>query len=1354
MLRKSLQILLAALLLGLLFTVGFAALRLGGPQENLAEAEAAIARGEYARAVVVLEHGERSPSLRADRSKLQKLLRLRYSSFLVLGNASAALADLEALLATEPADAAALRADHVRLLALNGQSQRALTLADAWRASDPSDGRAHELAGEAAQTLYQEELRKVSAALARDAGRRDATRAQATLLQFLYRPDGDPRVPVAIDELAALYRNSSQLIALWPELQQRLIVLRGSIQAGLERFRSSMEATGEPVAAFRGLSLSFQQAERTDDLLLLCEAYRRRFDHVYVLEAGTQVLWGLLAQDQLVAALAAAERWLPEAEVQAAITKQRFPSDLDGFLVARTLVAHRLGDATLIRRFGRQVFELGKAGAPLQLGQAFSSAVTQRANGQFEGAERAMAWAMQLAGRQAVPVGQQDLLPVLAPLRLEAMQRRSAPFDEINGMYTAWANARPGELAPLLAQADFQIGAGRGAAAAATCNRAVDLAPFDEDLLARRLAAHRLQFEGTDQDGPGLLRQCVQRGTLVPEANDPLGFLLCAEAAIALGQPQVLPIAVAAARAAGDRLPWSRRPRLLEAAAERQLGRHDNAARVLDTLVARGDDDPETLRMLLAARQVVGAPFGDVAAQALAAGEPEPATLAAVLRSVPEAQRAAALPFAQRALALRTQFPTLTPRCATVFAAAGDLATADQLLGECRTPPEPLPNDWLQDVATAVLARLAADPSPDDAALAARAERDLADFGLRTAAAAEPLLAAAPRLAIARPRTALAVLGTALAFARPEQRNGALFTLAGDLALRGGSVRLAEQHWTAALAFADGRAAAEPLARLCLVDDRVERAAQVYGLVEQPSDLGLALRFGSRAQRGPAETIARARLLADRTDLRGHLAAELLGLPSPSDLAVGPQPLVDSVCKILALAASPELTPAAIPEAAALVAARPKSRAAKLLHAHLLAQVGRFAEAAQIHAGLFDPERFADPAVDLLLLGEAARAAADPRYTMPAPLADRLRIAVARNRLTDCPPATAFALRLATRMVEATGQQELAARVRTEMWVQMPGPTGATLADAERLLAEDQALAAWWIVERLLPELPLASADAAIDLQIRAARRALATTENNAVLFYDRALAAIASHGSHGAAVHFVLDRASSHRERAPTRERRVALLVDQLQRTASTAGEAAWAMASANRLLELAGYEATIAALQRAIAGNPTSLPLWLTQTRLAAQRTTDGKALRALRNVLAGCDAGEARVEYTILAGRYFTLDPSDVAAFQALPEALRTTPRGRLAAGLVALRSGQPAVALQHLPHAAADGDGMHLLALAEAHLQANQQDGVARAAAALRTLATDYPSSSLAQNAGSFARQWAPRAASAPASPPNR
>ncbi|MCB9885178.1 MAG: hypothetical protein H6838_06770 [Planctomycetes bacterium] len=1350
MLRKSLQVLAAAVLLVLLLTVGYIVL-LGGPERALDRADKLFARGDYLGVVADLNLAWRGPSLRADRALRHRLWRRRYEAYRKLGNNPGALEDLEQLLAEKADGAEALRLDHIRLLAVVGQGQRALQLAEAYLVDHPGDGRALELAGEAAQTLYQEELRRVRDTIRRAAGRRDEAAARADLLSYLYRPDGDERIPLALAALGAIYRNNSQLLASWPTLQKDLINLRGRIQDCLARFRASLEADGEPVAAFRALCLSLDQAERTDDLLLFCEAYRRRFDHQYVIEAGSFATWALVRREQYVAALATADRWLPPAAVAALLENKQFATGLNDFLLARTLAAHRLGNTAALRRFAKETYELSQAGAAVPLAQAFTGGLVQNLNGNRDGAEDAMRYAAILALRTGVPVGQVDLLPVIMPLRIDLLQRRAAPLDEVIAVHQEWTEARPGELQPLLALADYQLRCDRLPAAAATMAKALDLAPFEEAVLERRLAVARAQYRDSDQDGPGLLAQCLRRKDPLPETSDPLGYLLCAEAALAENDPRLAPVALACARAAVDRFVWSRRPRVLEARAELLAGRPLAAVTSLDKLLLRGDHDPQTLYFLLQARRGAGLPANDVVIPALATLPPNAVLAAATLRSVPATALAQAEPFARKALRFVAEDPDLGPLCAAVFAAVGDRAAADQLLEPLRHAPGERTAQQVHELATAVLTRLTAPPLAEDAALAAATERDLADYGLRVAAAADAVVATATRLGEDRPGTALALLSAGLASGGPDSRSGAAFAMAGDLALRAGQLRLAEQHFTAALAFEDGGAAVEPLARLCLADGRSQRAAQVYALLQTPTDLGLALRFGQRTPRSPAEILARQRLEHDHTDLLGHIAVAALGLPSAADLDLQAAPLLDSLFEVMALCDTPELVATAVPQAEALVAAAPDSRCLRLLQSQVLLGAGQASAAAPIHSELFATETGKD---DALLLGEVARATLDPSYPVPAPLAEAVRQAVAKGQLTNCPAATAFAMRFAAQTVEQAGHRDLAERLATDMWVALPIETGATLETAERVAARGNAQAAWWILERLSPSLTTQQIPVALDRQVALARTVLATDTKLAALFYDAALRAIAQHGPRGSLVHFVLDQAPNLPDRALGTERTRELLAGHLELAAAAATADPTVTATVRRLTALVGSDAALTAVAAALAHNPTCLQLWVARTTLLRRGESSNAPVQELRNVLTNGVDAPTRLQFTVLAARSFDLQAADAVDLVSLPAEVRNSPEGMFATGFALLRAGNANQALPLLRRSPKRDDGLQLVALALAELQGNDPQGAVRAAAILAALETDYPSSSLAKNAGSLARQLAPRSASAAPSPTNR
>jgi hypothetical protein len=127
----------------------------------------------------------------------------------------------------------------------------------------------------------------------------------------------------------------------------------------------------------------------------------------------------------------------------------------------------------------------------------------------------------------------------------------------------------------------------------------------------------------------------------------------------------------------------------------------------------------------------------------------------------------------------------------------------------------------------------------------------------------------------------------------------------------------------------------------------------------------------------------------------------------------------------------------------------------------------------------------------------------------------------------------------------------------------------------------------------------------------------------------------------------------------------------------------------------------------------------------------------------VVAHCDAPEAILQQLVLAAEADLVDADADRRHAALPAALRDGPLGRYAKGMLALRSGRPDEALPLLADAPTRPDGMHLFAHALAALQSRGKDGPEVARARFQALQRDYPSSSLARNAGRFANQLAPR-----------
>lgn len=1350
MFRRSLYIFGAIVLLGLALTIGYALLGFHGPHGAIADARARFAEGEYLRVVADLDLHERSVTLQRDPSKRRELLSLRYRAHSELSSYPAALRDLERLMADTPEHTEEMRLDHIRLLALTGDGERALQEARAFLADQPDHGRALELAGEACQTTYQEELRAVLAAVELDVGPQTIEELQSDLLAYLYRPESDPEIEQALESLRQTYAGQSRLVAVWPPLAQRLAALRSRIQESLTYFQRSLELGGQPVAAFGGLALSLEQSERFDDLLLLCECYRRRFDHKFVFDAGAIAAWALVRLELHENAIATALRWLPPSTIEQRLEQgtlgPKVPKVLD-LQLARTVAAWQRRDLPALHRQRPELRALMDAGMRLQLVSTLVNGFSAYLRESREPCERAFASATRIIRRFPTPHGQQDLLALIVPPRLDNLRASGASDAEITAVCNEWIALRPNEVEPLLALAEYQLEAGKDSGAMATVRAAQKLAPADETVLALRVRAARQLYGDTDQDGVGLLAQCRKRSRLTPEVPDPVCFLLCGEAALDAGVDRV---ALACARAAVDAMPWSRKGRLLEARAELLAGQPAAAAQVLRKLVDSMPPDRETLQLALESHRAAGLPASGFLWIAMRNVRPDFAIATDLLRLAQNDAPAAALPLA-RALLARDDLPTeLLVLTAASFARAGERRTAERLLGKLELEgPEAEPElatvraDLARTVASLLL--LAADSGTKDAGLSRRAAQWILEYGFATAPAAPALLAAARELAASHPDTAYEMLTTALAVAAPEHKNGADYALAGDLALRRGQLALAESHWTAALAFPDGRRAAEPLARLCLATDRPERALRVYALATDASDPALALRCGRLAL---ADRLVKESNARDGGDLLTQVTLAVVGAPSlAADLVFENDADREATLELASLLRADELAAAALPRAKALAERLPGTTTTLLL-ARAQSMAGNQSVASRLHRELWTQ------GVATLPYWREVAAATCRRGYEPAPVVEGgLAAAAAKGTLASSPFAFAVATMRMADAVEKSGHDELALGYRAEVWLQfvpdlgLPARCRPTLAGAAALRAAGRPLDAWWVLDRLRNVLPARERAAVVDQMLAIADDLAADQDPGRAAQRETVYGAVAdlatTEGPYGGIVHYLLAHAKSHPSLAPAKARRIELLEGHLGLAGSGADSGEHVAATVARLVSDRGLEPTLSVVEARLRDHPLALDLWRERAGLLQKLRRSAEGVADLRRVLAHVVSPPHVLDLVARAAEELALQPADIAALGKLGKPLKESARGRFVRGLVALRRGQPDKAVPLLEQAGDEGGEIRLLAMAQALLQTELADSAERAAQVLERLAADYPSSSHARYAGSFARQLAPR-----------
>jgi len=1344
MLRRSLILILAFLLLGLGLTAGYAVLNWRGSDALLAEATAKFERGDAAETVRVIDLCEPGAGVRENEPLLQKLWDLRLRANTALGNTRRVLEDIERLLHADPGRID-LQLQRIYFLSVSGSAEEARQLALAFVEAHPDHARGRELAGEACQAAYGERLRDLNKRLRSELGYDREREGINAFLEFVYRPDGDLGGVAALQRLEDLYTQEPRFRTAWPQLKDDLRALRERVQQTLGLYQKALEMAQamKPrndffAAAYRGTSFALRQAGRPDDVVAQAEIYLSNYDHRFCTEAAIDGVNAHLRDGLWEAAVDLADRFLPLQSWEARFRAGKLDGTVEQLLLAKAYALYRLGRDKDLDELARTAAAMGGAGlavggVPPAAG-SFAGLLRQRAQVVEPQLAAVCNWLLQLPP----PQDGQDLLEVLMPPRLEQARTGNTAPAELVEIASTWVLKRPGAIEPLLARASMQLATGQAAAAMATASEVLAAAPRHEGALHLLGAAADRAYRDSSQDGESLLIQCVQRNTSKPE-YPPHPVCLLNTGEIALKQ-QRHDIARACARAAADSFPWSQWPRLLEARAELAGGKTAAAVDVLARAIDVAPTDSEAIAMWFDTCTRAGLPVARFLPLVVRTLDDDAAIAAALLRAAIAENSPATAALARAAVARTEPPPDLLALAAQAMSRSGDVAGARAVLQRSRAATQKTPNAAAQALqATAAIEWIGAAAATNaDDALAALAQQELAASPPAGPVAGAALVATARQLVTAeRPRTAYLLAVQALALGDAiELRDAANFVFAGECAERLHEFDAAAAHYTAALSFGGGEAAAQPLARLELQRSSRERANMAMAMLQKPTDAALALLAGHPA----AAEVAQARLHEDRSDLLAAVPFALAGQADDqtfgAELRTITPALRTAVLELVAMLADPELAAPALERARALQPKLPQSRAVALLLARALVQADLAADAQAIHQQLFEAG-----ARDLPLYGEAVRATAAKGYTMPAPIRAELRLRAAATADPLPPPVLAHTLRDVAEDSARNGNLGQAVQVLTTLVTLLPEASKASMADVEMLLLSGQTPAAAALLERLRT---IGSMDdrrrAGAALYRGAAQRNASLTPGYAAALTTAALADLDRGELAGPAFAFVLADETRLAALAPAVvAHHVATLLDATACGKDGRDVLPAAVGYARRRL---GDAATLALLDAAIQAHPAAIDFWLQRAAVMADMRDGHRGVDDARRALAYADDPAATVEFSVLAGELRALQPADLERLEAVPPALRDTPRARYARGLAALRSGHPDRAEDLLVESPPQPTGFHLYARALANLMRTTPEARTRALQLLQQLGTDYANSSLARNAGSFARQLSP------------
>jgi hypothetical protein len=524
---------------------------------------------------------------------------------------------------------------------------------------------------------------------------------------------------------------------------------------------------------------------------------------------------------------------------------------------------------------------------------------------------------------------------------------------------------------------------------------------------------------------------------------------------------------------------------------------------------------------------------------------------------------------------------------------------------------------------------------------------------------------------------------------------------------------------------------------LCLCLDRDDRARQAFRLVPKPTDPALARWCGE-------DLVALQRLAADlevdRADLLAHCVLAVAGQPSLTDWTPLTGPAAEARLALVSIVRDPALAPLAVPRVQQLLATAPTSRTHRLLLARVLAHAGEPVKASALHA-----ELHREGAADLVFWREVALAAKVSGYVVDPALRQAIMDAGTSGGLVNSPTTVSYALDSVAQVFADAGHRELSDQVLLSMWLQVPRARPLLDRDLDRIATGHKPADSYYILDQVLTG-PYGSGPdhgARVDRMQELARAALAADDSLLPLLRANTDGYLQRDGARGALVHFLLDHADAGPPPHLDGKARASLLTAHVRFVAAGHEAPTLLQRSIDALIALRGRDEVLRMLETLRREHPTTLALWQERARLAVDTPDARRHITEFGRALNHGEVPSAVVAFTALAASNRQITAKDLDRFSRVPQAEHRSPEGLFAAAMTALRLGRADEAVQLFALVQPRPDGMHLFAHALALLQSRRADAPTAARQRLVELARDYPNSSAARNAGSFANQLVPR-----------
>lgn len=1343
MLRRSLRILLACVMLVLALVLGYALLGLSGPEVAVRTAREQFAAKHYARCVRLLDITEGSLGPRTDVALRRELLDLRRLAHTETGNWALALRDVRKLREIDAEDVALARAE-IELTIRTEDPAGGLALAERYLSTRPDDGEVLGFAGIACQARYQELVAEIVRQLGSQLDPTAKQHAFTALRSWLYRDPGDPLASLGLERFSAVLAESRPDLLINTANRQALTEIHGLIAKSQGFFRLALETSDGPIAAYSGVAYAMQQGERTDDRQWLAELYVHRFTTIHALRAAIDLADLHLRHERWAAVVEIAERFLPRGTWSGLLDAERIDATVKELYLAHARALDQLGDATRLHELALEVEAIETDGRISLLPETH--------------------WILALDARRRGALNEslkllRDYDQVLAVMPPDAtvVERRIKVFDErialakqqgwgqqfFDYVYRTLAYLDPNSPKRYLDQTYFRIATNDPEGALLDVRNAMRVAAQDEEVLRAQAVATDHSLKKSDRDSAAQLERCIQLEILVPDAPDVL-MPLIAELALQQKRPD---IARSCAESAVKAFPWARWPRHVHCRALLDLGDPIAAERAATELLSFHPRDEQGLLDLRESRIALGRGHDDLLRQFLLSGRRDGIVAASLLRRAAErADLPLANHFAQTVDRHFRDEPEALLAVADIQERLGNLDKARATLAEVAaetiaTRPATFARSY--DRWTVISAKTGAP----DAELQAMVERLLV---LHTGDAERLTILAEEFADAGQPRWGYLLLTPVLTEdAHRAQRTGRQYLLAGRLALRLRLDEAAERHFVQALSFQDGAAASRDLALHLLSLGRDAEAKNSFWESEIRDLVSAALfaRFGRLPE---ATGWVRRRLEGAPADLPVLALAAVLGIergvPNPAgELAQNHRAeLLDAITFLDATG----FESIAQSRLDALLADSPGDPVTSTLHAHLLARQGKPDAALQLLKRVIEAAPLLVPAYD-----EAARIIDATGVSVLG--GDVVESPFVRPELLSSGLSTPSMVALATRqhvraLIDQFGGRVDRAEELAAVWIASAGSGGIGLQQIELLGFVGRPDLGLQLADAVEPHVPDADQPRFQTTYFLLADLALRQKPDGALesRIHNHAQEIIKRSGPNGAIVNYLIDREVARNgpiegPRESPRLRKLATLLgslfDRLRTTTDTASQLTMER-SLRRYAELHGRAAALELLDQQLDAEPTLLTLWNLRADWLVAEGEPAAALESLRWSYDFLPQHEIALRCVELALRHGDVQAADRTAFERLraDPTLGESPRARFVAAMFAIRDAEYAKADELFEKVADSPDGAHFYYRALALLTLGRAD---EAKAQLEALASAHPDSPLTSSAAHFARQLA-------------